>query len=409
MERKFLILAIFSILYCSISVMTSLGIMSLIPNAGTLQGLHIAFYPLVAAFIIDCLSRPIVLKKNMLCVMTIVAICLFNSLNGRDANWGPTMSSIIMPFMFAQVIGAEVSKDSTLCKRIKKIIIWFFVVNACLAICERTLSFHLFSTTSIIRDMRDFRSSTFFGHPLSAASAMSVIMCFISVSKLRPNTQIWLLVLGFLSLLCFNTRFAIVIMGMTMTIVVLRMYFVERISTSTKFGIFLFVCVSVIALTLMITETSLGGRLARMGLMDNEGSTQARLMIWDVFKKYSLEDFVFGFNYAKTQHILHSAKLYGIINENPLIIFLFRFGVFFTLIFILLYYRLFMGLLRKASNHVRFITIIPPLLILGAFNSIGEGDIALNVWVICFYAFLFPQTMKVKTNETDVLPPTYHQ
>ena len=68
-----------------------------------------------------------------------------------------------------------------------------------------------------------------------------------------------------------------------------------------------------------------------------------------------------------------------------------------------------MGLLRKASNLVRFITIIPPLLILGAFNSIGEGDIALNVWVICFYAFLFPQTLKVKTNETDVLPPTYHQ
>lgn len=409
MERFFLTFAIYSILYCSMSVMTSLGVMYLIPNAGTLQRLHVAFYPLAAAFIISCLSRPIVLKKNTFFVLILLTLCIFNSLTGRDANWGPTMSSIIMPFMFAQVLGCQASKYEILGQKIQKIILWFFVINACLAICERALSFHLFKATSIIRDMRDFRSSTFFGHPLSAASAMSVIMCFISVSKLRPNTRIWLLVLGFFSLLCFNTRFAIVIMGMTMTIVVLRMYFVERLSTSTKFGIFLFVCVSVIALTLMITETSLGGRLARMGLMDNEGSAQARLMIWDVFKKYAIEDFLLGFNYAQTQHILHSAKLYGIINENPLIIFLFRFGVFFTLIFIVLYYRLFMGLLRKASNHVRFITIIPPLLILGAFNSIGEGDIALNVWVICFYAFLFPQTLKVKTNETDVLPPTYHQ
>lgn len=408
MERKFLLLAIFSILYCSISVMMSLGIMSFIPNVGTLQRLHVAFFPLAAAFIIDCLSRPIVLKKNMLCVMTILAICLFNSLNGRDANWGPTMSSIIMPFIFAQVIGAEVSRDATLCQRIKKIIIWFFVANACLAICERGLSFHLFRTTSIIRDMSNFRSSTFFGHPLSAASVMSVIMCFISVSKLRPNTRIWLLVLGFLSLLCFNTRFAIVIMGMTMTIVVLRMCFVEQISTSTKFGVFLFVCISVTALTLMITQTSLGGRLARMGLIDNEGSAQARLIIWDVFKKYSLEDFVLGFNYAKTRHILHSSGIYGVINENPLLIFIFRFGVIFTLVFIGLYCRLFIRSLRKSSRYTKFITIIPPLIILGAFNSIGEGDIALNVWVICYYAFIYPQDIKEKPNETIVLSSAYH-
>lgn len=124
-----------------------------------------------------------------------------------------------------------------------------------------------------------------------------------------------------------------------------------------------------------------------MGLYDDD-SASARIQILLVFDHYSLSDFVWGMTWDDTTKLLNSSGIYGVINENPWLIFLFRFGYVFTSAIIIIFYSLFSRITKSLSLYEKNLIISPMLLIISSFNSIGVGCIILSVWILCSYAFL---------------------
>lgn len=137
----------------------------------------------------------------------------------------------------------------------------------------------------------------------------------------------------------------------------------------------------------LISYTSFGGRLMNIGLYDDD-SAGARLQVLLVFDKYAYSDFIWGMTLDETTELMHSSGIYGVINENPWLIFLFRFGLIFTIIMVTVFFLYFKQIIKGISFYEKSIIVLPMLFIISSFNSIGVDSVALSVWVLCCYAFL---------------------
>lgn len=68
-----------------------------------------------------------------------------------------------------------------------------------------------------------------------------------------------------------------------------------------------------------------------IGLYDDD-SAGARLQVLLVFDKYAYSDFIWGMTLDETTELMHSSGIYGVINENPWLIFCFVSGLFLPLL-----------------------------------------------------------------------------
>lgn len=386
-EVKLLKWSVIFLLYLGINVVQATGLVNIIPDMGTLRDSSFAIFLLFPLFILSLKKGIKYRKQDLNSIVILLIICIFNAVTNRDANWGPTVTSLFLPFMFSFVLFGIHEFDKKVRQMIFKMLMSYFLLSCSLAVIERVLGLHLFEYSKGIELGVKFRSYAFGGHPLANAVVISTILNFLWITEMAYIKKMRYSILGFVALFCFNTRFAIVVTGFFFCIFLWHLLKDKQVSFILKQRILGICLVGGIVFHFLIFHTSFGGRLVDMGLYDDE-SASARLQMLLVFDKYTFSDFVWGMTWNETTEMMHSSGVYGVINENPWLIFLFRFGMIFMLIIIATFFVLFKQLMKDISLYEKSIIVFPMLLIISSFNSIGVGSIVLSVWVLCCYAFL---------------------
>jgi len=268
-----------------------------------------------------------------------------------------------------------------------RVIMIFYIAECSMSIVERILEHNFFEppTTDIIGwiDLGYFRSTALLGHPLANSYIVSVYMTFIAFYNFkRKSLQIFLFFLGYVSLFCFDARVAI----LAVTVFTVP-FFIWKINKTTpqnkkwiiKLGLFCVFC----GMLYMVTQTTLGGRLMGMELVD-EGSGQTRLDVFQFYKYYQSNDEILWGHPELNAFI--SNKLNAEAIENGYISMLLDYGIIFATPLLLLLFRFQYRKLSVFSKFERWSLI-------AVFFSIGVSTphlinyIVWTHWIFAYYVF----------------------
>lgn len=301
------------------------------------------------------------------------------------------MNALFLPVLFSFLLSSlnnSPSKKSVI-KKIKKIIIYFFIVNSLIAIIERILHSNFFPLNGLdylSKGAHYFRSTALQNHPLSNALVTSIIMSFILISEFKLFYKKILILLGYIAILCFNTRSTVFGWIIFLLIYVgYELLFVKNVKTITKIGYILFSILSGAIVYQLMVNYGFGDRLINMGLYDND-SAGVRIQIWNVFRHYSFKEFLWGMSESRMTMIVRSIGVLSI--ENFLLYYMFRFGVVFTILIIFFYTLLINNLLRGYNKFSKLFVVFVFLSISSTNNSLSSPiSIALALFLICSHIF----------------------
>lgn len=279
-----------------------------------------------------------------------------------------------------------------------KIIIAFFVVECGISLLERITLFNIFpwsagDASNMImidndEDISEFRSFGLLGHPLQNALPVCTMMAFILCStKMKAKNKALLWLLGYVAILCFNTRGSIVGAAMILGVYVLYQYFTNKHLSFAKKNFALFgIIIGAVGLFFVIMNFNLGGRLTEMGLFD-EGSAQVRVDTWNIFNYFKLSDFLFGMNSDQRTMVLYSSGIWT--TENFWIDYLMSIGLIALTIVIIAYALAIRKLYRGYKKMDVIITLASFILIASTNNSLSASWVPLFIYLmsICTYAY----------------------
>lgn len=266
-----------------------------------------------------------------------------------------------------------------------------FIVETALAIFERIYGQSILGWYGEIIFSIDmlgssgFRSTALYGHPLGNALIVSTMMSFILISKLKYSIKYPLWFLGYISILCFNTRGSIVGNALLFIVYHANIFFLnKRMSDSSKVSMFLLTIIIVCGGYISIFYLGLGGRLLNMGLLD-ESSAQVRVDAWTIFDFYSIEDFLFGHTHEEVMLIQYRVGYYKL--ENPWLGILLRNGFFFLILYIVLYFFLIKKLLKEYGLFDKFFVSATYFLLASTSNSFDTSFNSLYYFLLLSVLF----------------------
>lgn len=273
-------------------------------------------------------------RKLLILNVVFIAILLF-VLPGSEGKYQAVMvlSGGLIYALIYTIQGNNYAKHLAYCR---KWIIIIYLIECGLSIVERILMFNFLSwntedvgMVTSFDDVSGFRSFGLWGHPLQNALITSTIMGFILMyDGYKPKVKYTLWAIGYAAIICFNTR-----SSMVGNIIFLALHQVIEASKTHSFskklrvialGIF-----GVALLALLITQTSLGGRLLEMGLFD-EDSAAVRVNTWSIFDYYQLSDFLYP-EEVNREILLFKTGLYA--TENFWIDWLLKYGLIIEVIY----------------------------------------------------------------------------
>lgn len=389
---KLLLWGIFLYLIVTNSVLSVLGYGALIEaNPIFKMGIGTIFILTTFAFYYKKL-RIRTPEKNM---FLLIAIMLFiNMVIKGEYQITNYVTAIIFPVCLSCLLTNY--NDSLTKHKIQKIVLLFFYIECGLSILERVLMFHLFGNaasgdeTATTLESYEFRSNALWGHPLTNSALTTFLLPFILLNEeysIKKRNLLWSL--GMLSLLCFNSRMAIVCSA---TIYIL-INFKSIIHSRYKAQILLGISIITVSFFYTLFYTSLGGRLLDLGLYGSDSSSLARTEILEIFSCINLKDFIFiGIPYSEIDMIQHKAGLDYLIIENPWIIFIFRYGILQTIAMFLFFIPIFKKWLNPYGNYHAIIIAIFFIMIISSSNSLAVGSTSIAQLFLFAYTFSNSQT-----------------
>lgn len=185
------------------------------------------------------------------------------------------------------IIASLEDKERKYFKPIFYLLLIFFVVNCIIALIERASLTHIisydldnsmFGDQVLLGELNDnsFRSFAMLGHPLWNANIMSFMsFMFYNCFIIKRRYRIYLLILGYLSLFCFNARAAIIVSTILLAPTIKN--YISKSQHKTITVLMIFVCF----IYFVMHFSQIGGRLLEDGIDD--GSTMVRV--------YSIKEF----------------------------------------------------------------------------------------------------------------------
>jgi hypothetical protein len=377
----------------------------MIPASFGFGGLKmLVFLPVLAYFAVKVFLKEIRYNKDAVYVILLAVIIIIFKMALGQSYISEAVQLLITPMLIAMSFETLTGKELNLLRRV---MIGFFIVECGLSIVEWTLNRAFFLNPNLPNEFLDwfaisgfFRSTSLLGHPLANAQVVAVFMTFIAISDFKKKyVQIFLFFLGYLSLFCFNAR------GATLVITAfVAPYFIWKVNRTTpqnrkwiiKLGVF---CV-VLGIGYMVTQTSFGGRLMNMELMDSSGQT--RLEVWDFYRHYDRqENFIWGHpgNYLFMMDKLGAAGV-----ENGVVCLILDWGIVFTIPVLLLLFRFQYHRLSVFSKFDKWL-LLAVFYIIGFMNPNLAAPLQWTLWIYAYYVFrpqaLLPQTETVFSIEID--------
>lgn len=305
---------------------------------------------------------------------------------GEGAKWGPILL-LGAPLLYS-VFPFYSHLNRIFYKKVFFLLIAFYLTEVIIAIFEKLYGSAIFgwsNNDSILLELgsgTDFRSVALLGHPLQNALIVSIIMSFVLVSPLKEKYRYLLWMLGFMSILCFNTRAALV--G---NILIFLFYYAYNIRNKNRrkllSHIFIGMCCMFVGIFFMLF-TDWGGRLVEMGLFD-ENSAQVRVDVWSIFDYFPIENFLWGIDSSAKNLILYKTGLYA--TENFWIDWLLSYGLIFLIPFLILYFYWIKYLYRGYSRISVAITLSTFLLLASTNNSLSVTFIPVFIFLFCTRIF----------------------
>lgn len=270
---------------------------------------------------------------------------------------------------------------------IRKILLLFYLTECLLAIFEKMTGTTLFKSDYSTDDIfYGFRASALHGHPLSNALLVSTIMAFLLISPYYTYTKKLILFgLGYVALLCFNTRSSIMVMAVVFIIHFTLYIFSSRRSIVLKsfYAALIYVFVSIISY--LILFSGMGGRLVEHEIMDS--SANARLEIVDVYLNLTLKDFMLGIGNKQMLH-LAEIKVNGGHTENYWILFAASFGLVLFIPIVYSFYKLYKKYFIGTGYLTTFITAGTFIIVSSTNNSLFFQSAPLCMFMLCAYAMM---------------------
>lgn len=369
------------------------------PNFLTYIGFDIkmfhAFIIALSILLLFTIKKEVLSNKSLLAILIIV--CSF-SIHKLIVDTGEGTRMAVLQILGAPIIYAAIPKLNYKLNK-SNVILWrkfsvaifiFYITETGMAILERIIGHNILGWSGGIMELSSqniggFRSTALLGHPLNNALIVSTMMSFILFSQIKLRLKLILWLLGYLAILCFNTRSSIVGNAMIFATYFFYTLFMDKKikHKDKKMLVFFSICIF-FALMIIITTTQIGGRLFELGLFD-KSSAQVRIDTWSIFKYFDLKDFLWGIDYNHIQMILYSTGL--IATENFWIDFLFSFGFVFLCIYTILYIALFTQLFKHYQIFNKTCIISTFILIASTNNSLSSSFLPLFIFMLLSHIF----------------------
>lgn len=395
---RFYILSIIILLFFGINVLGSFGIHIESDFAPPWQKILPSAYLTFLIFICVLIKKggftnETEEEKWLLILFTLMCISLyFRDVRGYIG----VINCYFFPICFSYLTYCILKKKPHITTRLERIIICFFIIECGLAILERIIGYNFFEF-SISNDNAisaneinsSFRSTSLQNHPLQNALCVSIVMAYTLCSTYKLKYKLLLFSLGYIAILCFNTRSSIVIWGLLFTIYMLKSF--PSFNIGEKILSILFFICGCYGVYYMIFTLGFGERLINYGLFD-ESSAGQRLLLLDIFKSYSIWDFTFGTDIKKLNNTLELLNI-GII-ENPWFAILFTHGLITLILIIVLFGKLFKRLFLHYTKFNKTFIILTFLLIASMNNSLVTPGAYLPLFILCAYIYSNKQILK---------------
>ena len=372
------VMLVLATLFCS----TSVRVLSGVSNR-----FLFLFILAIAAYYLPAISRSLLKPDNrpvLFVLISSVILIVFKQVIGQSYI-KDVFTFIIFPLLLYLVF-EQMDKDSR--RILRRIVLWFFILECAVAIVERILKVNFFSYV-ILEDMIDFyntgeafafRSTALFGNPLRNGFIVSIGMAFIAIDKtISVRDRLILVILGFVALLGFNGRASILVVSITIFPYILVEYYKEH-----HFNIFAF-SLSVLAILFMwriLTTTSMGGRLFHGALID--GSTEARILALQ-YKNY-ITDWEFWTGSPELYDRVRMAlDTNGV--ENGVICWILNYGVFFTVLILPMLVLFHWKKLGVYPRNLDRWLVMAVFYLIGVTNPNLAQQQGWTYWILFYFAF----------------------
>lgn len=341
---------------------------------------------------------------KQLLTLTIVFSIFKLVFDQSDGTRALVLSVIGAPLLFASFpIYRKPRMRQTFCKSIFNIFIIFYLVETLLALYETASGHTVFGYLGKSEQLEAFeaavfRSTALMGHPLYNALIVSLAMAFFLTSRLKNKYKISLWLIGFASILCFNTRGSIAVNVLMFLVFVFKeLFFNKKISGNKKITLIAVASCVFLFGAYLIFVAGLGGRLFALDLQD-DWSAQTRIDVWRIFNYVDIDTYIFGCSSDQILSLMHKANLIAI--ENFWIDWLLRFGIIFFALYLWLFGRLFVRLFKNYKKF-DYLYIVGSFLLVASVNcSLSSSFIAVFLFLVCCIIFT-PQVF------TDIIPDKY--
>lgn len=266
-------------------------------------------------------------------------------------------------------------------QRLTAFLIWFVTFNAAVGVFERILGIHLFHFGDL-DGFAHFRATAFMGHPLENALITSSMMFLVLAMPWSAWRKAFVLSVCMAGILAFGARggFAITLLMGTAAAVLFgaRALLRGEMRLSTLVNAPLVGTLALAAGAVLTFGTVLGERIVALARFDE--SAQARVDAFKLFDYLSLNDVLYGVDFAEVNFILKLDKDVQII-ENCWIAILLMLGAILFVVFALSLLGFFRSISRGRGALIAF-AVMNFVLVASTNNSLSTKSPSLVLFSV---------------------------
>ena len=319
-------------------------------------------------------------------LVSLVLLIFIRKFSGMTSGSFQLSTILCFPAFFISILpeSIESGADRSFYKLVLKSLVVLFVLEFAISYVEFVLHISVLGYTNDTYGVHlgpKSRATALLGASLSNSLIVCGLLFFILNSNLKDKYKYCIWSFGFLSLMCFQGRVAMVV-----SFLYLILYFVSHLKNNARRNVTLIVILcGIVGIIAIAFYAGIGERLLNIGMLDDSSSAVRTKMFEYLLDNYTLKDFLWGMSMNDMQFLM--AKMHVLVIECFFVIHLLFFGLVFLIVFYLQYVVLMRKMLRGYNAFFKFIAV--PAFIVVAFtnNSFASDYVSLSMFLLYIKIF----------------------
>lgn len=356
-----------------------------LPSESVIGGIHYLALPFLLLLAFQVKGKKIGNSDWLVIVASILIIFIGKLING-SATIINIVNNCFEPILLCSIL--KKADENTL-RRIRNLLIAFFVVECGVAIYEsltRTVLFAQLDDEQLYGMERwTMRAYSLHGHPLGNGALVS-LMCifFLTSNYLHKNIRLLLLGLGYFALFSFNNRGSVYIL--TAIVALYIFYYMYKGK-----GSFLKKAIMVCALLYLavyvvgfLSGSSLGDRIFSVSLSKNDDSTLGHLAAMSFLNMLDFKGWLIGVP-ADLIYGSFMRRAQAVAVESSIVLYILTYGVIYSLCYFLYLFHFIYSF--KLSKIMKWLLMLMVMLTLNTCNLIFGSNPYVILLVLCMFCF----------------------